>query len=231
MQKSALKPNASSQCDTPMIKERYIMNLLCCLVSLMILFSASSLRAETAVEIEGSLLSVEDDVLGVEVKFDNDGNLISAVSTFHEPVNFPDRSGINKAYIIAEEKAKGQLARFISQEIISERTVEMINSEISKAERNKSGQGVQWSKNDAREIRSTLTEISSSRAREVLKGVRILKRTFDEKREEVIVTIGINQRSASAANQLKDNSSKPAPSSKQKDFPSQPSESQTAKDF
>jgi hypothetical protein len=207
------------------------MNLLCCLFSLMILISASSLHAETAVEIEGSFLSVEDDVLGVEVKFDNDGNLISAVSTFHEPVNFPDRSGINKAYIIAEEKAKAQLARFISQESASERTVEMINSEVSKAERNKSGQGVQWSKNDAREIRSTLTEMSSSRAREILKGVRILKRSFDEKKEEVTVTIGINQRSTSAANQLKDNQSAQTPASKQKNFPSQPSESKTAKEF
>jgi hypothetical protein len=198
---------------------------------LALLLTTSATYAETEIEIEGALLSVEDDVLGVEVKFDNDGKLINAVSTFHEPVNFPDRSGINKAYIIAEEKAKGQLARFISQEVTSSRTVEMIDVEISKAERNRTAGASKWSKDDVREIRNTLSEISSSHAREVLKGVRVLKRYYDEKKEEVVVTIGISQKSTSASGQLKDSMSSQSSSDKSKDFPSQRSESKSAREF
>lgn len=200
-------------------------------LGLTLMLATSAAYAETEIEIEGAFLSVEDDVLGVEVKFDNDGKLVNAVSTFHEPVNFPDRAGINKAYIIAEEKAKGQLARFISQEVTSSRTVEMIDVEISKAERNRTAGASKWSKDDVREIRSTLSEISSSHAREVLRGVRVLKREFDEKKEEVIVTIGISQKSTAASRQLKDSMSSPGSSDKSKDFPSQRSESKSAKEF
>jgi len=188
-----------------------------------------SAQANTDVEIRGNEVVLQDDIVGVEVKLDPSGKLLSAISSYSHPVDFPDRRGINKAYIIAEEKAKAQLVRFVSQEVSTSRVVSEIDSAVENASRQRGDKGSSWSKNNSREIRESLSEMSGSNASGTLRGLRILSKEYNEKAEEVTVVVGLNKQSQSAAGQLgsSNNSSKAAGS----EFPSVAGESKKARDF
>jgi hypothetical protein len=194
-------------------------------------------QAQTVARVEGGNQAVvADDGLGVELKFDSTGQLLSVKSTFLHPVDFPDRRGINKAYIIAEEKAKANIARYMRQVSSSTRTVREVDDSLSKATRNSSGEGVSWSKENTRKVIESLEEVTGSSAQAVLQGVRILERSYDEKSEEVKVVVGINRQSRAGAAQL-EQSVNPAAMSKPgsnqggaQTFPAQPSERRRAAD-
>jgi len=194
-------------------------------------------QAETVAKIEGGNQAVvTDDGLGVELKFDANGQLLSIKSTFFHPVEFPDRRGINKAYIIAEEKAKANIARYMRQASSSTRTVREVDDSLSKATRNSSGEGASWSKENTRKVIETLEEVTGSSAQAVLQGVRILERSYDEKAEEVKVVVGINRQSRSGAAQL-EQSMNPTTTAKPgttlggtQTYPAQPSERRRAAD-
>jgi len=194
-------------------------------------------QAETVAKIEGGNQAVvTDDGLGVELKFDANGQLLSVKSTFFHPVEFPDRRGINKAYIIAEEKAKANIARYMRQASSSTRTVREVDDSLSKATRNSSGEGASWSKENTRKVIETLEEVTGSSAQAVLQGVRILERSYDEKAEEVKVVVGINRQSRSGAAQL-EQSMNPTTTAKPgttlggtQTYPAQPSERRRAAD-
>jgi hypothetical protein len=186
-------------------------------------------HANTDVEIKGNEVSLQDDIIGVEVKLDPSGKLLSAISSYSHPVDFPDRRGINKAYIIAEEKAKAQLVRFVSQEVTTSRVVNEIDNAVENASRQRGDKGSSWSKSNAREIRESLTEMSGSNASGTLRGLRILSKEYNEKAEEVTVIVGLNKQSQSAAGQL--GSSGGASKTNSSDFPSVNGESRKARDF
>lgn len=194
-------------------------------------------QAQTVARVEGGNQAVvTDDGLGVELKFDANGQLLSVKSTFFHPVDFPDRRGISKAYIIAEEKAKANIARYMRQVSSSSRTVREVDDSLSKATRNSSGDGASWSKENTRKVLESLEEVTGSSAQAVLQGVRILERSYDEKSEEVKVTVGINRQSRAGAAQL-EQSMNPATVSKPgstpggaQTFPAQPSERRRAAD-
>ena len=166
-------------------------------------------QAQTVVKIEGGNQAViADDGLGVELKFDDNGKLFSIKSTFFHPVDFPDRRGINKAYIIAEEKAKANIARYMP-----------------------------WSKENTRKVIESLEEVTGSNAQAVLQGVRILERSYDEKSEEAKVVVGINRQSRAGAAQLEQSMNSSNSGSKSNStsgeaqaFPAQPSERRRAAD-
>lgn len=195
-------------------------------------------QAQTVAKIEGGNQAVvADDGLGVELKFDANGQLLSVKSTFFHPVDFPDRRGINKAYIIAEEKAKANIARYMRQVSSSTRTVREVDDSLSKATRNSSGEGASWSKENTRKVIETLEEVTGSSAQAVLQGVRILERSYDEKAEEVKVVVGINRQSRAGAAQLEQSMSSSNSGSGSssnpgavKAFPAQPSERRRAAD-
>ena len=178
--------------------------------------------------------SITDDGLGVELKFDKNGKLLSLRSTFRHPVEFGDRRGINKAYIIAEEKAKANIARYMNQIVTTSRITTEIDDSLSKSARSRNNSGESWTKDNTRNVTESLKEITTSSASAILKGVRIIERSYVEKDEEVKVVIGINRDSQSGADQLSkgigntenDNTKKPNNNS----FPSVGSEVKRSRD-
>ena len=183
---------------------------------------------------------VSDDGLGVEVKLDKDGKLLSLKSTYYHAVEFPDRRGVNKAYLIAEEKAKGNIARFMNQSITSSRITTEIDESIGKSQRLKSTNSESWSKENTRNVTESLKEITTSNSAAILQGVRVLERVYDEKKEEVKIVVGINKDSRDAANQASNfmsnseqskTSSQSEPSkSSNRQFPAIPTEQKRVRD-
>ncbi len=66
---------------------------------------------------------------GVEIEWNADGSVRRIYSRYGTPVEFPDRRGIAKAQIIAEEKAKANIVRIMSQGISSARIVGEIQTD------------------------------------------------------------------------------------------------------
>ncbi|PHY06345.1 MAG: hypothetical protein CK528_09415 [Alcaligenaceae bacterium] len=181
-----------------------------------------------------STAHVTDNGLGVELKFDKDGALLSLKSTQSHPVEFPDRRGISKAYTIAEEKAKANIARFKKQMTSSTRLVDEGDASESNSNRSKSNTGETWSKENTRKVNESLREITQSSTSMLLEGVRVIGQSYDEKKEEVTVVVGINKQSVQAAKQIGDSFGQPkstsnAPSNNGP-FPSTGSEKRQAKD-
>jgi hypothetical protein len=200
-------------------------------------FSAT-MHAQTVASVEGGNQAIiADDGLGVELKFDANGQLLSVKSTFLHPVDFPDRRGISKAYIIAEEKAKANIVRYMKQVSSSTRTVREIDDSLSKATRNSNSEGASWSKENTRKVIESLEEVTGSSAQAVLQGVRILERSYNEKAEEVKVVVGINRQSIAGAAQLGKSMNPANPTSMEgastggtQNMPAQPSERRRAAD-
>lgn len=171
--------------------------------SLILLFTINLVLAETAAIVtEENQAKIFDDGLGVELRFNQNGELLFIKSTSHHPIEFPGRQGIIKAYIIAEEKAKANIARFINQEVTTIRITTELDESKSRYSRTSSSTDENWSKDNSRKVSESLKEITTSRAIAILKGIRLIDRTYDEKNEEVMVVIGINKSSQSQAIQL-----------------------------
>lgn len=177
---------------------------------------------------------VTDNGLGVELKFDKDGALLSLKSTQSHPVELPDRRGISKAYTIAEEKAKANIARFKKQMTSSTRVVDEGDSSESNSKRSKSNAGETWSKESTRKVNESLREITASSAGMLLEGVRVIGQSYDEKKEEVTVVVGFNKQSVHAAKQIGSTFGQPSLTNgaplNNGSFPSVGSEKRQAKD-
>ena len=210
---------------------RKLIAVCCCLAGT---FSLNA-KAQIATGLSpDSTAHVTDNGLGVELKFDKDGALLSLKSTQSHPVEFPDRRGISKAYTIAEEKAKANIARFKKQMTSSTRLVDEGDASESNSNRSKSNTGETWSKENTRKVNESLREITESSASMLLEGVRVIGQSYDEKKDEVTVVVGINRQSVQAAKQLGNTFGQPdvtrnAPSNNGP-FPSAGSEKRQAKD-
>ena len=196
-----------------------------------------SIAATTATVTAANEAAIRDDGLGVELRFDKQGVLLSVKSTYSHPVEFPDRRGIAKAYIIAEEKAKANIARYMNQVTTSSRFVTEVDESLSKATRSKSNSGENWTKDNTRNVTESLKEITTSSASAILRGVRMIEQSYDEKKEEVKVVVGINKESQMGAEQLRKGLADPGgnPSGSQAppnqgSFPSIGSEQRRSKD-
>jgi hypothetical protein len=215
--------------------------ILFCLASFLTCLNVA--HAQLGISANEEVVNISDTVLGIDIKVDKNGNLVSLRSRYDQPVDFPDRRGINTSYIIAEEKAKAQLVRFMSQQVATNRTISEIDSQTEKASRTSGNTSSGWSKDNVRNVETTLKEYTSSFAAGNLKGVVILERTYDEKKAEASVTVGINRQTSQAANQLRNstngnfggntsnNSSGNSVNSGSTQYPSQGSETQRNKNF
>lgn len=177
-----------------------------------IVLSKAVIAQTAAMVTEDNKALISDDGLGVQMRFDKDGRMLSVKSTYHHPVEFPDRRGVNKAYIIAEEKAKANIARFMSQTVATSRIVTELDKSQSQSNRDRSGDGENWTKENSRTVSESLREVTTSGAAAVLRGVRILERSYDEDAEEVTVVVGINRQSQAGAQQLESGLQAPAES-------------------
>jgi hypothetical protein len=180
--------------------------------------------------------SFSDDGLGVEFRTDKDGKLLSVKSTYQHPVEFPDRRGIAKAYKIAEEKAKGNIARFMEQSVKTSTLITELDESQSQSNRSRSNTGATWNKDNSRKVTESLLELNGSNASAVLRGVRVIERTYSAENEEVTVVVGINKESQQGAQQLQNGlgtgeTNNGSSSNNQKEYPSVKDEKRRSTDF
>jgi hypothetical protein len=122
---------------------------------------------------------------GPEIEWNADGTLCRISSRFATPVEFPDRRGVYKAQVIAEEKAKAAIIRYLKQDLTDSRVVKEIDDDLEKATRQRTtGTLPNFTKTNTRTLISTLTEITTSVSSGMLRGVIVLEKGYDEKAEE-----------------------------------------------
>ncbi len=142
---------------------------------------------------------------GIEIEWNQDGSMKRLYSRHSVPVEFPDRRGITKAQIIAEEKAKANIIRFINQSATSTRIVAEVQADINKATQNRqTGEKAVIKKVDDRTVIESLTEITTSFASGNLRGVIVLERGYDSKLEEAWIVVGISEKTTAASRGVKD---------------------------
>lgn len=137
---------------------------------------------------------------GIEIEWNPNGSVKRLSSKYSAPVEFTDRRGIYKAQVIAEEKAKAAVIRFIKQELASTRIVAEIQNDVNTAtQQRRTGGSSQLTKTDTRTVAESLTEVTSSFASGTLSGVIILEKGYNEKTEEAWVVVGISDKTIRAA--------------------------------
>ncbi len=147
---------------------------------------------------------------GVEIEWAPDGSFKRVYSLFYSPVRFPDRAGISKAQMIAEENAKANIVRFIKQNTSDERLITQVDTDTDSAVRSQNQAGDSISKETKRTMISTLTQTTRSFASNDLRGVITLEKGYDQKREEVWVKVGISTKTMNAAQSLSNAISTPS---------------------
>jgi hypothetical protein len=137
---------------------------------------------------------------GVEVEWNADGSVKRISSRYSTPVEFGDRRGISKAQIIAEEKAKAAIIRFLDQRVASTRIVAEVQNDLNTAtQERESGKAPVVKKLDNRTMVEALTEVTASFASGRLRGVVVLEKGYSDKTDEAWVVVGISDSSIKAA--------------------------------
>lgn len=166
---------------------------------------AVALGAANAGEVkpaEGGGTTWQAGVDGVEIEWATDGTIKRLSSTWRHPVIIPDRPGVSKAQIIAEEKAKASIIRYMNQMVTSERLVSEINDDLATSSaKTKDGQ-LSLATEATRRMSESLKETTRSFAAGRLRGVIILEKGFDPKTGEAWVVVGMSQKTMAAAGQL-----------------------------
>ena len=109
---------------------------------------------------------------------------------------------MSKAQIIAEEKAKASIIRYMNQIVSSERTISEINHDLATSSAKTQGGELAISTEAMRRMSESLTETTRSFSAGRLRGVIILEKGFDPKAGEVWVTVGMSKKTMAAASQL-----------------------------
>ena len=133
-----------------------------------------------------------------------DGQKQQVIAVYHQSVKFPDRSGVRKAVIIAEERAKGEMVRFFSQNQNTMRTIEETDAESEEATRLVDENGSVMNRSITRAQSAVLTQVDSSIASGDLSGILKIEESYDEDAEEVCVAMGFSARSNAMAQQAQD---------------------------
>ena len=172
--------------------------------------STAGLAGTAAVAPDG-VTTWQAGVDGIEIRWNTDGSVYGIHSKYSQPVEFGDRRGISTAQVIAEEKAKGAVVRFMEQASSSTRLVTEVEEDLNKMTQERQG-GAKGnvSKVDQRTLLTSLTEVTGSFAAGKLKGVVILEKGYDEKSEQAWVVAGISERTIAAARGVHDMLNKPA---------------------
>lgn len=173
-------------------------------ISLALLFSTLATNAGQIIRDSDSDLIWKAGVDGVEIEWAPSGGFKRIYSAHYQPVNIPDRRGISKAQIIAEEKAKAAIVRFMDQQVSSSRLVTQIDSDIEAATVSRDANGESWTKENRRKMVEDVTEVTGSYAAGRLRGVITLEKGYDEAKSEAWVKVGISQKTMAAAQDLDD---------------------------
>jgi hypothetical protein len=195
------------------MKRRVLMNMYCNPVALALaayLVSCSAWAGEVSNRGDGAV-TWQAGVDGVEIEWEPDGTVKRISSRYSTPVEFGDRRGIYKGQVIAEEKAKAAIIRFMKQDVATTRVVTEVQNDLNKASQERSsGTATHTSKVDTRTLIENLTEITASFAAGSLRGVIILEKGYDNKTEEAWAVVGISDQTIRAAQGTKAMTTEPS---------------------
>lgn len=133
---------------------------------------------------------------GVEVNLNPDGSIRSIMATGEAELIIGDRKDIRQALQKAEMRAKASIAKFLTESISSNQTLDEITQTITTAD----SDGSYVATRDT--IEKTTESIRNS-ANEILKGVAVLLQDIDNENKFVLVTVGINEKTLQAAENIK----------------------------
>lgn len=136
---------------------------------------------------------------GIDIELNPDGSWKAIYATGVQTVSFPDRRGINNAYVIAEERAKAAIARYFEQKVTTGRVYTEAEESLEKTLRTRGGGNDAMTAQASRTLKTSLQETFASSAQAVLRGVTILNQRYDEKTEEVTVKVGISRETIATA--------------------------------
>jgi hypothetical protein len=141
---------------------------------------------------------------GVEIEFDASGQWSKIYSTYVHPVEFPDRRGIKKAQIIAEEKGKAAIVRFLNQEVQSDRLVVEMESTTADTKSTKATAAERGAVKIAeRKMVESVREFTRSYASGSIKGLTVVEVGYDQKKEEAWVKVGFSRTTMGIAEQVR----------------------------
>ena len=185
-------------------------NILTGAASLLML-SGMSCFAQTA-EKTGSGITWQAGVDGVTIDFDNAQHVRRVYSKVAQPVTIDDRRGIHTATVIAEEKAKANIVRFLQQDVVSGRAVTEVDATLSQTVQKGGSAGDGISTTDQRNVVQGLTEFTGSVSSGTLQGVVVLESGYDPNAKEAWVVAGISDKTMGAAQAVRDMMASPAKS-------------------
>lgn len=200
------------------------------LTSLVVILNTTPIFGGDATVQDDGSTTWQAGVDGVEIVWNPDGSIKKIYSRYAQPVEFADRRGISTAQVIAEEKAKGAVVRFMNQAVTSNRLVTEISTDLNKmTQERETGKAANVKKVDQRTLVTNLTEVTGSFAAGKLKGVIILEKGYDEKAEEAWVAVGISDKTIAAANAVQQMLAAPPSKTGPDDLKKQPSELRKSK--
>ena len=125
------------------------------------------------------------------------------VSVYRQPVKFQDRSGVRKATVIAQERAKGNIVRFFSQEQSTSREIEEVDEGGEEATRIVDSNGDLVTRTITRNQSEIPRQLDASFAVSNLKGILQIEESYDKELSEVCVAMGFSAKSTNMAEKSK----------------------------
>lgn len=133
--------------------------------------------------------------IGARVTLNDQGDIQSIRASGTDAFTFDDRSSINNSIRRAQMRAQSELAEFMETSISSDRTIDDMTEELRK-------QTTDEGMDAAQSNLETYTEVISTNAEAMLRGVIVLMEDINHDENYVTVEVGINQETIQAAGQL-----------------------------
>jgi len=181
------------------IKSKIILRLILLQLAVYFITSSSGVWASEAEVNESGSIIWKDSTDGVSIAWKNDGSIETIQSKYTVYLNSIDRKEIQKGMIIAEEKAKANLVRFLEQDITTTTSIiRQIETDVKTA----FGTAGHETENNIR-IKEQLTEITSSYASGTLAGIIVLAQGVEKKSQVTWIVVGLNPKIIELANRVK----------------------------
>lgn len=161
------------------------------LIVLMMVFSLSSFFVYS----QTSTPAWSHEIDGVTFEVDSDGEILRIFSKVSQPIAIPDRRGIRNAQLVAEERAKAAIIRFIEESVEDVTVVQSIADELQATLAMRSGLDgdLEFTSETARTASESIVRITRSHAEGQLRGVVRMSQGFDPDEEEAWVVVGISR--------------------------------------
>jgi len=169
----------------------------------------TSLVMLTLISLHGATYAEQDnieyiDILGIQVKFNDDNSFESLRSTAEQEFIFSDRSSIRQAVAIATMAAKGELSKWMEETITSSEGLDEVSTQIANRQTDGNGQTLDSTKED---IQTYLRNLSNS-SRSILTGVTVIEQKIYRDKKYASVTIGVSTKYMQAAAKMRTETAK-----------------------